>query len=522
MEEQHFFSEIPNLYLNPTLIVVCLLAFLSIIYLTKRKRKLNLPPGPPAVPILGSIPWIDRKNPVKSLASWTKDYGPIVTYYIGSRRSVLVNDAKLARELLIKHADVFSQRADILAARMNWGVEGEKTTLYNQQYLTYLALENGIAWKTHRRWIVTGLRHFGLGKRSIEEQISTEADKLCHEIDQESGKFFPKKYIENAVSNIICSISFGKRYEYDDSKFQGLLEDVNAFFSYSHFGRIEELLPLIMKLFVKRRQHVANIIEFFNSHMKEHKKNFDKNNIRDLIDMLLLQSEQESVEEEQTLSRLGKSSAVNKTDDVESLWRAILMIFLAGTDTSTSTILWFLQYMVCYPAIQQRIQQEIDTATGKERSLTSGDKLKVPYFEATICEVQRLSNVAPALLAHCTSADFVVNGYDIPANTNFNLNLTSIHTDPKYWENPLEFKPERFLDDDEAMFVKQEAFMPFGLGRRACLGENLAKMELYIFLSRLLQRYDFELPEGVPQPSFEPITGITQCPQYYEIIATPR
>ncbi|XP_071961006.1 cytochrome P450 2U1-like [Antedon mediterranea] len=486
-------------------ILLLSVAGISIIHFSKGKR-LNLPPGPPSIPLLGSLPWFDRKTPLKSMVTWAREYGPIFTCYIGRRRFILLNDAELVRTLLIKYADVFSGRADNPVARRRWGVKGS------------VVFENGEEWKTHRKLIVTGLRHFGMGKRSLEEQIRTEAEQLCKEIGRKSGKFDPLTCINNAVSNIICSVCFGKRYEYTDAKFNELLSNLNAIFNRSHFGKLEFVMPIILKLFRKHQQYVNNVIQFFDSHMKEHTDTFDKNNIRDLLDMILLQIEEES------MVNAGSSKLIS-TKAIDSLWRSTLMLFLAGTDTTTNTIMWFLQYMICYPEVQQRITTEIDNATnGGERSLTVGDKLKVPYFEATICEVQRLSNVAPGVVMHRTTADFVTpnDGYTIPANTDFNVNLRVIHTDPKYWKDPLQFKPERFLDADQKTLIKRDAFMPFGIGRRACLGERLAKMEIYIFTSSLLQRFKVELPDGASRPDFEPIFGITLSPQPFEMVVKHR
>ncbi|XP_071961680.1 cytochrome P450 2U1-like isoform X3 [Antedon mediterranea] len=405
-------------------LIILLLTAVFIIYTQSQSEGLlKLPPGPPRLPVIGSIPWIDRSNPIGTFKKWAKQYGPIVTFYIGSKRNVIVNDAKLAKDLLIKQGDVFSDRADLVGVREKFGVKGG------------VILENGEDWKRHRRWLVTSLRFFGMGKRSIEEQISVEARQLCHSIQQEDGD-------ASAENDAAKTESPNTESGSSDAK-----KDASAAGKSANLG--------------------------------------------------------------------GKTAS----DDINDVWRAILGLFLAGTETTTSTIMWFLLYMICYPDVQQRIKDEIESATGGERPLTLQDKPKVPYFEATICEVQRLSNIAAVLIPHNTTADTVVNGYDIPANTTFNINLSLIHMDPKYWENPAEFKPDRFLDSDGKTFIKHDILMPFGVGRRSCLGESLGKMEIYIFASRLLQSFTFELPECSPRPSFEPVIGITYTPQYFEVVA---
>ncbi|CAJ0956998.1 unnamed protein product [Ranitomeya imitator] len=137
--------------------------------------------------------------------------------------------------------------------------------------------------------------------------------------------------------------------------------------------------------------------------------------------------------------------------------------------------------MALYPNIQVQVQQEIDLVVGRHRTPTFEERSSMPYTEAVLHEILRFCNIAPLGIFHATSRDTVVRGYSIPSGTTVITNLYSVHHDKKYWSDPEIFRPERFLDSS-GQFAKREAFVPFSLGRRNCLGEPLARMELFLFL----------------------------------------
>ncbi|XP_073515165.1 vitamin D 25-hydroxylase isoform X2 [Phyllobates terribilis] len=167
-----------------------------------------------------------------------------------------------------------------------------------------------------------------------------------------------------------------------------------------------------------------------------------------------------------------------------------------------------------------QVQQEIDLVVGPHRTPTFEERSSMPYTEAVLHEILRFCNIAPLGIFHATSRDTVVRGYSIPAGTTVITNLYSVHYDEKYWSDPEIFRPERFLDSS-GQFAKREAFVPFSLGRRQCLGEPLARLELFLFFSAFLQRFHLSFPPGFI-PNLKPKLGMTLQPQPYLVCAERR
>ncbi|XP_047372219.1 vitamin D 25-hydroxylase isoform X5 [Sciurus carolinensis] len=195
-------------------------------------------------------------------------------------------------------------------------------------------------------------------------------------------------------------------------------------------------------------------------------------------------------------------------------------LIIAGTETTTNVLRWAILLMALYPSIQGQVWKEIDLIVGPNRKPSWDDKCKMPYTEAVLHEVLRLCNVVPLGIFHATSEDVVVRGYSIPKGTTVITNLYSVHFDEKYWKDPEVFHPERFLDS-RGRFVKREALIPFSLGRRHCLGEHLARMEMFLFFTTLLQRFHLHFPHEVV-PDLKPRLGMTLQPQPYLICAKRR
>ncbi|XP_047680243.1 vitamin D 25-hydroxylase isoform X3 [Panthera pardus] len=204
----------------------------------------------------------------------------------------------------------------------------------------------------------------------------------------------------------------------------------------------------------------------------------------------------------------------------ENLIFSVGELIIAGTETTTNVLRWAILFMALYPNIQGQVQKEIDLIMGPTGKPSWDDKCKMPYTEAVLHEVLRFCNIVPLGIFHATSEDAVVRGYSIPKGTTVITNLYSVHFDEKYWRNPEIFYPERFLDSS-GYFAKKEALVPFSLGRRHCLGEQLARMEMFLFFTTLLQRFHLHFPHELV-PDLKPRLGMTLQPQPYLICAERR
>ena len=240
--------------------------------------------------------------------------------------------------------------------------------------------------------------------------------------------------------------------------------------------------------------------------IKQHKETFDEDNPRDFIDVYLKEMKTNpdvSFTEEQLM--------VNAFD-----------LFGAGSETTSTTLAWAVCYMILYPEVQRRVQEEIDQELGG-RPPCLADRSSLPYTEATIMEIQRLGSIAPMAVPHRALSDIKVRGYKIPKNALIWSILYYIMRDPDYWTDPETFNPDRFIDSNGKV-IKEERFVPFGIGKRVCIGESMAKTELFIIFTRLMQMFTFCSceSEGHEKPSQEPLYAFINSPRPFYAKAIPR
>ena len=170
--------------------------------------------------------------------------------------------------------------------------------------------------------------------------------------------------------------------------------------------------------------------------------------------------------------------------------------------------------MTLNPEVQKKVQAEIHSNIGP-RSPTMDDVHSLPYVMATIMEIQRLGVIAPGSLIHILLKDQQFSGYHFEKGTSFVSNLTKFLMDPKVFDSPHTFNPDRFLDENMKI-RKYEQFVPFGIGKRICMGDSLAKNEMFLFFVRIMQRVTFEPTHNVP--SIQNVTtGVTRIPHPFEV-----
>ena len=190
----------------------------------------------------------------------------------------------------------------------------------------------------------------------------------------------------------------------------------------------------------------------------------------------------------------------------------------AAFETIANTLSWAIMFVAAHPDWQLEIQSEIDAVVGKDRLPTLNDRENLPVLNAALYEVLRMSCVVPVSLPHSTTQDIQLREYNIPKGTFVFVNLWGIHHDPKYWEAPYEFNPRRFLDDDGSFFVpRHESFIPFSTGGRSCLGERLAKDEIFVFFSAIVQRFHLELVDNENVNDFNGEYRLTLAPKPYQL-----
>jgi len=219
-----------------------------------------------------------------------------------------------------------------------------------------------------------------------------------------------------------------------------------------------------------------------------------------------------------------KERKENSTFTHAQLIASVANLFGGGTDTTATTLRWAIFYMCHYPELQDKVYEEIKTVTGCQALLNFADRTKLPFTEATILEIQRLANLVPTGATRRTLAPSKLCGYDIPADTLIVVDLTRILWDPKVYPNPRVFDPSRFMKGrkNEEKGDEITHLIPFQAGKRVCLGESLAKMELFIFFTALVSRYKFSFSPNEPKPPFESKMSMLHTPPKYNVCVEAR
>ncbi|KAK2916846.1 hypothetical protein Q8A67_001220 [Cirrhinus molitorella] len=462
------------------------------------------PPGPKPLPLVGNLLSLDLTRPFDTLFALSKTYGNIFQIFLGPKKTVVLVGYKTVKEALVNHAEEFGDREI-----------GPGFSIMNKKH--GILFSNGENWKEMRRFALTNLRDFGMGKRGSEEKIVEEIQYLKGEIDKFEGKAFDTTQPVNyAVSNIISSIVYGSRFEYTDPEFTQMVDRANenvriggstSMMLYNVFPWLGPLLKnkrIVVRNILKNRQQMTKLINGLL-------ETLNPDDRRGFVDSFLIRKQSEE--------KLGKKDSYFHQ---ENLMMTVINLFVAGTDTTGTTLRWGLMLMAKYPHIQDRVYEEIDRVIGGRQPVVE-DRKKLPYTDAVIHETQRMANIVPLNLPHETSCDVTFNGYFIEKGTTVIPLLTSVLKDPSEWEKPNSFYPEHFLDK-KGQFVKRDAFIPFSAGRRICVGESLARMELFLFFTSLLQTYRFTTPPGVSgdELDLKGIVGVTLNPSPHKLCATRR
>ncbi|NXU74768.1 CP2J6 protein, partial [Oreotrochilus melanogaster] len=480
------------------MLFVFLVVFLLVADYMKHRKPKDFPPTPFYLPFVGHAYLMNFKDPLKAIQKLIEKYGDIFSMELGSQTVVCVNGMRLVKEVLVNQGENFMDRPIFPLNREMFSAIG-------------LVSSGGHLWKQQRRFALSTLRNFGLGKRSLEERIQEECRFLVDDFRDERGNpFNPHLKIINAVSNIICSLTFGSRFDYHDEDFQRLLRLMDEIVTlhgsimtqlYNHFPSILNYFPGSHQTILKNCKLMKQSVQ---EKINEHKEHRNPSESRDFIDSYLEEIDKDNGE---------------GIFQEENLVACTLDLLFGGTETTSTTIRWGLLFMATYPEIQARVQSEIDAVIGQARAPALEDRNNVPYTNAVIHEVQRKGNIIPFNVPRLTTKDTVLDGYCIPKGTIMVTNLTSLLFDKNEWETPDTFNPEHFLKDGQ--FLKREYFIPFSAGKRACLGEVLARSELFLFFTSLLQKFTFRAPPGTTL-SLQPKLGMTAAPEPYKICAVPR
>ncbi|XP_078422644.1 cytochrome P450 2K1-like isoform X1 [Cetorhinus maximus] len=489
--------------LTTTLLLYSLLVILLIYFIagSRSSPQTNYPPGPTPLPIIGNLHQLELKRLYKSLVKLSEKYGSVYSVRLGPEKVVVLAGYETVKNALINYADEFLGRPDVPI--MNVLKEGSG-----------VVWSNGEPWKQMRRFMLSTLRDFGMGKKSIEEKIVEEAGFLVKKIESYKDQPFSTDVITNfATANVICSIVFGDRFDYEDKTFLNIGNMVHESFRLlgSPMVQVYNAYPLL-RFLPGSHKEICKQFEMLKTCLKDiinvKQQELNENDIRSFIDTYIVKQQEEAGNPDTYFNE--KNLLITTSD-----------LFIAGMGTAATTIRWALYIMMKYPDIQRKVQEEIDRVIGSERSPRMEDRKHMPYTDAVIHEVQRFANIAPLGIPRATTVDINFQGYFIPKGTYIIPLLASVLYDKSQWEKPDEFNPAHFLDAT-GKFVRRDAFIPFSTGRRICPGETLAKVELFLFFVSLLQKFDLHSPPGVTELDLTPVVGGILNPKPHQVCVKPH
>ncbi|XP_028405603.1 steroid 17-alpha-hydroxylase/17,20 lyase-like [Dendronephthya gigantea] len=476
--------------------------------ITTHLRRRSTPPGPFPLPIIGNAHQMGT-NPPFSMERIHKKYGEIYALTLPVGTFVILNNGRVAREALVTRKDDFSGRPGDSA---NFPLRD----IFDGKDISFT--DFGASFLFRRRIISSAFHVFGEGLQEAEARVNKEVGYLLEWFGESEGKAVtPYTGINSTMINIMSEWLFSKRYDYHDPTMKELFTFNEKLLYVVQQGRFYQAFPLLKYLPTKVMKTLGEVLamrdELFGSQLNEHTESYQDDVIRDITDALLAEYNKEKAK------KLDKT--MGSKDDIKYF---LMNIFVAASDTSASVLTWFMLYMVVYKDVQEKIQKEIDDTVGDHRLPNWKDSENLPYLLATICEVMRHSNFVPINLPHKAIRDSTINGYHIPKETTILFNFATIHNDPRDWEEPRMFKPERFISED-GKFVgwnSLPSFFPFGAGRRMCPGENLGKLQVFVVTSNVLHQFCLKTVDNEPEPNLDNIPGPILYPKEYRVCAVKR
>ncbi|THG07529.1 isoflavone 2'-hydroxylase-like [Camellia sinensis] len=487
-----------NWYTIALIIFPLLLLFFKL-FTSKQETYKNLPPSPPGLPILGHLHLL--KEPLyQTLQGFSDKYGPIIFLRFGPRKVIIVNSPLAVEECFTKNDIIFANRP-----RSPIG----KHLTYD--YTTITAASYGDLWRNLRR--ITTLEIFSNARLERTSGIRGEEVKFwLNQLTKNCGdggysKVDLKNKFFGLSFNVTTMMIMGKRFYGEDVSdveeaklFQNLMRE---HFELAQISHPSDIFPILLwvDFFGIEKKLVASAekMDKFLQHLVDERRRISASKqTRTLIDNLL--SWQETEPEFYT------NNIINGI---------IMILLLAGTETSSTTMEWAMSLLLNHPDVMKKVRAEIDAHVEQDRIINEQDLPKLNYLSNVINEALRLYAPVPLLLPHEASEDCTVGGYDVPRGTMLMVNALAIHRDPKLWENPTMFMPERFEGDGAEDGYR---LIPFGSGRRGCPGASLAKKMVGLALGALIQSFEWERVDenevdmaessGITMPKLKPLEAM--------------
>ncbi|KAK8511398.1 hypothetical protein V6N13_024039 [Hibiscus sabdariffa] len=509
-----------------TIAIICLplLLFLfSFLWMSKAfsrgtNRKKTAPEAGGAWPIIGHLRLLGGPQPSHiSLANMADKYGPIFGIKLGVHRALVVSSSEVAKECLTVNDKAFATRPKLVSMEIMG---------YNNAMIGFTPY--GPYWRQVRKFTTTELlSNHRLGtlkhvreseiKKSLQQLYELWNRKRSSGIDKVSVEM--KTWFKDVTLNVILKIIVGKRIpdsnERDDEtmKWKKAMDDL---IEMTGKFMISDALPFLRwfdisgdeKFMRKIAEELDQVVEGWLQEHKQKRVEDEANSEEDFMGVML------------SLLRDAEEHDADTINKATSLG-----FILAGEDTTSITLTWALSLLLNNRDVLNKIQHELDIYVGRDKLfVTESDTQNLVYLQSIIKETLRLYPPAPLSVIHKAIQDCTVNGYHVSAGTWLILNLRKIQRDSCVWENPSEFRPERFITTHKDVDVRGQNFelIPFSSGRRMCSGISFALQILQLTLANLLHWFEFETPWNEAIDMRE-VAGLTSCKATpLEVYVTPR
>nr|CAH7748876.1 unnamed protein product [Callosobruchus chinensis] len=481
------------------LLPLILMIFVILLYGYQSTRKpRHFPPGPRWWPFLGCAPQVQllRNRTGHLLLATSKlarKYGPVIGLKVGGELVVVVHGAEAVREFLAND-DLSGRPNSSLYTFRSWGKR------------LGIVMTDGDFWTEQRRFLVRHLRDFGFGTTNMSTLLEEESQELVKYLQRRTnggeGVVNMHSLFSTPILNTLWRMLAGVRYDTGDPKLAELHEILaDMLKQVSMVGKTFAAFPILRYL----APEASGMVDI-STEVDEHKQTYDPECPRDVMDLYLTMIN-------------GNAKLQNSTFSEQQLIITCMDMFMAGSETTSNTLSFCFLYLVLYPEVQKKAQEEIDKVLGREKVPTLSDKHKLQYVECVIWESLRMFVGRGFTLPHRSIRDTELCGYFIPKDVKIVGNFyDSLLGDQCAMEDPMVFRPERYLKDGEV--VVPENILPFGVGKRRCIGEALARGNLFLFVTVLLQRFNFSVLPNAGPPSTDWEDGLTPRPKPFQVVVS--
>ncbi|XP_062030692.1 phenylacetaldehyde oxime monooxygenase CYP71AN24-like [Rosa rugosa] len=460
---------------NPFLVSLLLLFIFVLFSLSRSVEKLKTPPSPTRLPIIGNLHQVGTL-PHRSLHALSKKYGPLMLLHLGQVPTLVVSSANMAKEIMKTHDSVCCSRPKSTAANI---------LLYGCGDIAYSPY--GEYWRQVRKLCVVellSLKRVQQFEFAREEEV-TELVKSIRKACLRKSPINLSDMLSTTFNNILSRCVTGNRFVEENDNWFGeasrrLLVQLTTF----SFGDMFPCLRWIDNLrgfIASLKATSAKLDGFFDQLIEEHKttKAEGMPETSDFVDILV---------------KLQKDDILNLDLTQDNLKAILQDMFIGGSDTTATALEWLMAELVRNPSVMKKLQQEVRRVVGKKEKIDVDDINQMDFLKCVNKETLRLHPPAPLLLPRETIAAVTLGGYYIPAKTRILVNAFAIQRDPKFWDKPEEFLPERFEDNSIDFKGQDFQFVPFGGGRRGCPGLAFAVAGAEYVVANLLYWFDWKLP----------------------------